>query len=74
MDMQDLLLDDDDLTKGTASIRVVPVTDRTNEAFTSKMTGANPKSMDQIGEAVETAISLLANASIKLSLTRMIKN
>ena len=140
MELRDPLLDDDKPAKGAAPIKVVPVTDRTNqlltEAFTSKMTGAerrtlrasytlpqndltrapfldammasecsktvrstdrslytlqglileavgplsqlleavnDPNSdvtMDQIGDAVETAITLIANASNKTSLMR----
>ena len=144
MELRDPLLDDDDEpAKGAAPIKVVPVTDRTNqlltEAFTSKMTGAerrtlrasytlpqndltrapfldammasecsktvrstdrslytlqglileavgplsqlleavnNPNldvTMDQIGDAVETAITLIANASNKTSLMRRTK-
>ena len=141
MELRNPLLDDDDEpAKGAAPIKVVPVTDRTNqlltEAFTSKMTGTerrtlrasytlpqndltrapfldammasecsktvrstdrslymlqglileavgplsqlleavnDPNSdvtMDQIGDTVETAITLIANASNKISLMR----
>ena len=142
MEVRDPLLDDNAPRKDAISIRVVPVTDRTNKflnkafRFTSKMSGANRRSlcshytlpqndltrapfldtmmasecsktcksmdrsldtlqglileaigplsqlleavndpnpqvsMDQIREAVETAITLLANASNKVSVMR----